>query len=337
MKKKIIFRADGNSSTGLGHLFRLFALVEIYKDKFEYEILTQGSSTLEVIPNSYNVSTIPEIIDIDKEPNWLSENYPPSKFLIIADGYQFVTSYQKKIKDKGYKLIYIDDLANVHMHADLVINHSPYIKEKHYSKNSYTKLALGTKYAMLRPLFLKEAKKNRIVTFVDRAFVCFGGSDSFDLTLKAVKALLQMSNFKKIEVVLGGAYKHKKIYEIEEKYSDSVTIHRNLSEEALLKVMQKCNFAIAPSSTILYELCCVKIPVLSGFYIDNQKLIYKGFLNSEAIYKGADMKNYVVSDFVRQIEIILTKGEFNDKIKAQSCFFDDKIASRHLKLIEGVC
>lgn len=32
---KIIFRADGNSNIGLGHLFRLFALVEIYKDVYE--------------------------------------------------------------------------------------------------------------------------------------------------------------------------------------------------------------------------------------------------------------------------------------------------------------
>ena len=56
--------------------------------------------------------------------------------------------------------------------------------------------------------------------------------------------------------------------------------------------MQKCNFAVAPASTILYELLCVKMPIFSGFYVDNQELIYKGFLNKEVIYKGENMKDY---------------------------------------------
>ena len=48
------------------------------------------------------------------------------------------------------------------MYADVVINHSPYIQETHYKKEPYTKLVLGTKYALLRPLFLEEAKQDRI-------------------------------------------------------------------------------------------------------------------------------------------------------------------------------
>ena len=31
IRKKILFRADGNNNIGLGHLYRLFALAEIYK------------------------------------------------------------------------------------------------------------------------------------------------------------------------------------------------------------------------------------------------------------------------------------------------------------------
>ena len=36
MTKKIIFRADGNATTGLGHLYRLFALVEMYKNDYDF-------------------------------------------------------------------------------------------------------------------------------------------------------------------------------------------------------------------------------------------------------------------------------------------------------------
>ena len=47
--KKIICRADGNANTGLGHLYRLFALYEIYKDYYEVIFVTKSSSTLKVI------------------------------------------------------------------------------------------------------------------------------------------------------------------------------------------------------------------------------------------------------------------------------------------------
>ncbi len=337
MTKKVIFRADGSSITGLGHLYRLFSLVEIVKDFYEFVFVTQETSTDSIIPKSYPKKIIPESIKIEDEPQWLANNFSPKEYIIIADGYEFKTLYQKQIKDKGYSLINIDDLAKDHMYADLVVNHSPYLKEKHYKKEDYTTLALGTQYALLRPLFLAQAKQKRIIKTINSAFVCFGGADPFNLTFKAVQALLKIADFRNIHIVLGGAYKHQEIFCLEEKHSDKINIHKNLSEENLIHVMQQCTFAIAPASTILYELCCVKMPVLSGFYIDNQELIYKGFLNSNAIYRGENMKGYQVSDFVNKIKSILREGKFSHQMEAQKTLFDDKISSRHLTLIKELC
>lgn len=337
MTKKIIFRADGNATTGLGHLYRLFSLVEIVKDNFDFVFLTHKTSIGSVIPAAYNKVMIPQNISIENEPEWIATQFSPKNYIIIADGYQFITSYQKQIKQKGFSLIYIDDLAKEHMYADVVINHSPYIQEAHYKKEAYTKLALGTKYALLRPLFLEAAKQERKIHTVDSAFICFGGSDPFNLSLKAAEALLQTPNFKKIHVVLGGAYKHKEIFKLEENYPKTIKTYRNLSEIDLIKTMKQCSFAIAPASTILFELSCVKMPIFSGFFIDNQELIYKGFLNNQAIYKGGNMKDYQVLDFVNHIETILKEQKFDYQIKAQKALFDNKIASRHLNLIKELC
>lgn len=333
MTKKIIFRADGNSTIGLGHLYRLFSLIEIVKDTLEFIFLTHHNSTDSVIPDKYIKRIIPQNISIEDEPKWLVDNFSPNEYIIIADGYQFIASYQKDLKSKGYSLIYIDDLAKEYMYADVVINHSPYIKEKHYKKAPYTRLALGTKYSLLRPLFLKAAKQDRIINKIDCAFVCFGGADPFNLSLKAVKALLQLEKFKKIHVILGGTYKHKEIYNLENKHSDIITTYQNLDESELIKVMCKSNFAIAPASTILYELSCVKMPILSGFFVENQELIYKGFLENQAIYKGGNMKDYQVIDFVNQIKDILKDQNINAIIESQKKIFDNKIASRHLNII----
>ena len=334
MSKTILFRADGNATTGLGHLYRLFSLVEIVKETLDFVFLTYETSTDSVIPKAYNKAIIPKNINIEDEPEWLATNFSPKEFIIIADGYQFIASYQKHIKQKGFSLIYIDDLAKEYMYADVVINHSPYIQETHYKKEPYTKLALGTKYALLRPLFLKATKQDRTINTIDCAFICFGGADPFNLTLKAVKALLQLQTFKKINVVLGGAYKHKEIFDLEETHPEIIKTYRNLSEVDLIKVMKQSNFAIAPASTILYELSCVKMPIFSGFYVDNQELIYKGFLDNKAIYKGGNMKDYQVSNFVNHIKNILKELKFNSQIEAQKALFDSQIASRHLNLIK---
>ena len=79
--KKIIFRADGNSEVGLGHLSRLFSLVEMLKDKYKCFFLTKSDSFIEIIPKEYNVDIIPKNILFYEEPKitlWIGG------FLIIS-------------------------------------------------------------------------------------------------------------------------------------------------------------------------------------------------------------------------------------------------------------
>lgn len=337
MTKKIIFRADGNSSIGLGHLYRLFSLVEIIKDSLEFVFVTHKTTTVSVIPIEYTTKTIPKTIDLEEEPLWLQDHFSAKDHIIIADGYQFTTSYQKKIKEAGYGLMYIDDLALEHMHADIVINHSPFLKEKDYAREAHTKLALGTKYALLRPGFFNLIKEDRNIIKIDTVFVCFGGADPFNLTEKAVKALLNIKTIETINVVLGSAYKHENIFNIAKENAHKVTLYKNLNEALLIDVMKASNIAIVPASTILYELCCVRMPILSGYYVDNQKAIYQGFLEANAIYEGGFMKDYQEVDFTVKIEEILLAEDHSVKIEAQNQLFDDQIKNRYLTIIKSLC
>ncbi|MCF6349951.1 MAG: UDP-2,4-diacetamido-2,4,6-trideoxy-beta-L-altropyranose hydrolase [Flavobacteriaceae bacterium] len=320
MKKKLLFRADGNSDIGLGHLYRLFALVEMYKDTYDFIFVTKKSTALGIIPKNYATQLIPNEINSKDEPKWLSHNFNSKEYIIIADGYQFVSNYQKIIKELGYQLMYIDDLTTEFMYADIVVNHSPNTKESDYQSEDYTKFALGTDYAILRPLFLKVASQSRKIDKINTVFVCFGGSDMYNLSLLATEALLEIDNFKQIFVVLGVAYKHKKIFELKKKHS-KITIIQNASEEKMLHTMQQCNFAIAPASTILYELSCVKMPILSGYYVDNQKNIYKQLFMLQTIYNGGNFKNYTKVNFKEKLKTIIDNNNFLTQLKQQQLYF----------------
>lgn len=335
-KKQIIFRADGNVKTGLGHLFRLFAILEMVREDYSYVYFTRPDSTVAVIPEHYNYKLLPEHLDLNDEAIWFSGFYNPKETVVIADGYQFNSTYQKMIKEKGFKLIYIDDLASEYMYADVIINHSPHVKDGDFKSEPYTKFALGTEYSILRPLFLEAAKQKRVIKKIDSAFVCFGGADPYNLSLKAAEACLKLSNFKQIHVVLGGAYQHRDIFSLEKVNSDKLKTYKNLSEKELIKVMKLCHFAIAPASTILYELCCIKMLILSGYYVENQKNIYKGLAKLNVIYEGGDFRKVTNEDFELMIASLLKSTLHNTYLENQSKLFDGNSTRRVLGLVNGL-
>ncbi|WP_164914102.1 UDP-2,4-diacetamido-2,4,6-trideoxy-beta-L-altropyranose hydrolase [Aquimarina sediminis] len=334
MKKKIIFRADGNTITGLGHLYRLFALVEIFKESYEYVYITRSSSNAEVIPQEYPLTLInDDEVDFLKEPVWLADNFSPNEYIIIADGYHFRASYQKKIKEFGFSLIYIDDLAEEHMYADVVVNHSSSYTTSDYNHEEYTKFALGTEYALLRPSFIEIAKGKKLITHIDEAFVCFGGADKFNFSLQATKVLLEIDQIKKIHIVLGAAYDDDQINRLQQNYPTKIKIYRNLSEFELIDVMKICNLAIAPTSTILYELICVKMPIISGYFVDNQKAVYHWFNKNKCFYGIDDFCNFNFNNLkdiiVKFTDVSLLKSYTDNQAKC----IDGNQKKRFLELL----
>jgi len=320
MTKKIIFRADGNSKIGLGHLYRVFSLIEMLKNEYEFIFLTREDSSLDVIPKEYITETIPLSLPINEEPNWLSNHFKQYLHIIIADGYQFTSTYQKQIKKHGFKLVYIDDLVSTNMYADIVINHSLGIIPDNYSKQNYTSFALGTNYSLLRPKFLELAKKERVLNKINSAFICFGGADPLNLTIKATHALINIKQFKHIHVVIGAAYKEIEIYKLKEKHP-SLKIYQNLSEIELCKIMLECNFAITSASTVLYEICSVKMPVLSGYYVENQRKLYEEVAKRSIIIEGGDFRNYSILKFQQKTNDFLKSNISKNYIKTQQSFF----------------
>ena len=336
---KILFRADGNSNIGLGHLFRSLALVEIFKEKYGYILLTRQHSLNDIIPKEYSVDIIPDNILFSEEPYWISKKYNSNKFIIIADGYSFNSNYQRDVKKFGFKLIYIDDLGSTEMFADIIINHSLNISTKDFVTSEYTKFALGTKYAMLRPKFINAAKKVKEIKKIDEVFICFGGVDFHDFTNMVLEGLTEIHKIKKINIVISSAYSHTDIFNTLKKRKKDVFIYKNITENEMVELMSKCQLAIIPSSTISYEACSVKMLILGGYYVDNQKRINEGLDLNGMIYNIGDFREAKAEDFKLKVLEILQDNisTYKKMIKNQSKMFDGKQKDRFIKLIESLC
>lgn len=265
IKPTVYVRVDGSPEKGLGHLVRCMALSHMLQNDFD--IIFVCLQIPEKIKRELEECqfTLMEI----EEPIFFALLKP--KDIVVLDGYHFDTNYQKKIKATGVKLVCIDDLHDKEFVADLIINHTPGVKQDDYNAQPYTRYALGYKYALLRPSFIEEAKKERKIEKVETVLICFGGSDFKNLTERILQVVLEFDEFKKIIVVTGSAYNYlDNLSPIIQKHKNVIHYH-SIREQMMTTLLQNADLAIVPSSGILFEALAVGCRVIFGYYAENQK------------------------------------------------------------------
>ena len=294
---KIYIRADGNSEIGLGHVIRSLALAEMLKEDFSCVFATRYLTDYihaEASKICDNVIKLPESEEhFEAFLSCLSGDE-----IVVLDNYFFATDYQKAIKSKGCKLVYIDDIHAQHFVADVVINHAGGINRKKYLTEPYTQLYLGPEYALIRPEFLKRKSKKDSFSML----ICFGGADKHNATIEALQLLEDKQFPHHCHVVIGDAFLHQqtldKFIEISKL---KIYVHKNLSALKMAELMSECGYAICPPSTVSYEYLSVRGGELYLKVIaDNQKDLCDFYIENGI---GVNYENYPVQ-----------KSYFNQKL-----------------------
>ncbi|MBK6374811.1 MAG: hypothetical protein IPF67_17210 [Saprospiraceae bacterium] len=199
----ILIRADGSTTLGMGHLYRCLAMIQMLDSKYDITFVCReitGDFEYILTKNNY------KLIQISNELEFLDQ-CDDSKIVVI-DGHHFPSELYQKVREKGSQIFCIDDLHDKNYHSDVIINQAPGITSKDYSTDPFNYFALGPNFALLREPFLKAANNKRKIISIKSCFICFGGGDQLDLTLRTLKIAIQFPAFKTINVVTGSAYKH---------------------------------------------------------------------------------------------------------------------------------
>ena len=307
--KKVIIRVDGNSSIGLGHIYRGIALAEMLKEKFTIEFVTNKNTIISPIMEAdFEYISIPNSIGVVAEPEWFNRNYKTDTIIVI-DGYSYDENYQWRIKDYGFKLVYIDDLTQGVQKADLVINHSPGVGKDDYKTEVYTRLALGLEYALLRKEFVDvDRRELKPKTEVKKIFIAFGGADPNDFSFEATKEFIKLDSINVVNVVLGAAYKGTEIFKIN---SSKLRVHKHLSGKEIFVLMKSCDLAIVPASTTCIELAYLGIPMMLGYFVENQENIYQGFVKQNTIIPLGNLNYYDFSGLTKKIMEVESLEKFS--------------------------
>ena len=269
-KPKVILRADGGEKIGMGHFIRTLALGEMLKDEYLCVYATKS-------PSAYQGEEINKVCHDTIELPGDENHYQvflellSGDEIVVLDNYYFDTNYQKKIKDKGCKLVCIDDVHDKYYLADLVINHAP-LDPGLFSCAPYTRLRLGFDYALLRKQFLTGNHRKKDSEF-KRVLLAFGGADINNLTYRILSDLLIIDIIETIDIVVGNAFKN--LAELNKKVANSsgtklITVYKDLDSATLVEIIRRIDFAIVPASTILLEILSQDVPVITGYYVDNQ-------------------------------------------------------------------
>ena len=274
----LLIRADASVAVGTGHAMRCLALAQAWQDRGGQCIFVMAESTpaverrlrdegigverLRVPVGSQEDARQTRHIAAERNAPW-----------IVADGYRFGAEYQKTIKADGQKLLLVDD--NVHAEsycADVVLNQNLQAAESLYAqRETYTRLLLGPRYALLRREFrqwhnwIREIPANG-----QKILVTMGGSDPNNVTIKVLEAIAQVSNpGLEIMVLLGGSHLHTEQVRAAicgQKHSMRlITDATNVAE-----CMAWADVAVAGAGTTVWELCLLGLPAILLVLADNQ-------------------------------------------------------------------
>ena len=161
--QKIIFRADGNSKIGFGHISRCLALGELLS-KDHYTCFAIQEPNQDLIDNLKKV--VDEVVVLahaERSPAFLTEldSYMTGNEIVVLDGYHFDTAYEENVKKQALATVSIDDIPSRHFVSDVIFNFCGSLTSNDYSKEFYTQLFTGFEFVFLRQPFLRDPGLNK--------------------------------------------------------------------------------------------------------------------------------------------------------------------------------
>lgn len=243
-----------------------------------------------------------KLLVIDEEDAFLSQL--KSKHIVVLDHYGLGSSYQNIIKQKGCRLVCIDDLHQEHFYADAIVNHAPGVKSNQYDAEAYTHFYLGLEYALLRREFREQANRNRKIETIENVLICFGGADPCNVTYKILKTVVRSCMFIRINVIVGNSYKY--ISELTQFCAGykNVQCFSNLTASQMVAVMHQSELAIVPASSIAIECHAAKQVLLTGITDENQIDIHDGLVKFNSVKTIGDFRNLDHEILLNQLKTI---------------------------------
>jgi spore coat polysaccharide biosynthesis predicted glycosyltransferase SpsG/RimJ/RimL family protein N-acetyltransferase len=329
---KVFIRADGNAQIGYGHLMRAMAFASHAKTLTEVALIIRNPDFYSFHAcQKYSIQCINiSEIDIEIEAKYLSELIP-SRSILFIDGYQFDESYLRIAGINGAYLICMDDHHDRFFPSGCVINVAELEHPDRIKRGVGSKLVYGLNYTLIRPEFefLKLKRESTI-------FMCFGGgAETKPLIEKSTNALIASGcEFDNIQIVVNNSLKS----ELEQWFKTNYPLLKadilsQVEPEEMNRLMNTAMIGISSASTVSLECRTTGLPLIAGYFVENQKGIYHSLLINNEITGAGDLNTISereLSELIRtQFSTLKAISKFDSILKPEI------IRENYLKLIQS--
>jgi UDP-2,4-diacetamido-2,4,6-trideoxy-beta-L-altropyranose hydrolase len=265
----------------------------------------------------------PELTDLECTLdliNEVSKQILQNKIWIVIDGYHFDAQYQKTIKDAGYKILWIDDYGHAnYYYADLILNQNISADESFYAhRQTYSRLLLGTRYALLRREFKQwQGWRREIPKIARKVFVTLGGSDPDNVTLRVIKAL-KRSTITGLEakIIVGPANPNLSILEREINERSSLKLITNAKN--IPELMAWADIAISAGGSTCWEMALLGLPNMIIYFAENQRSIAEKLHEIGSALNVGSSIELSISDITQNIERTILDSELRKEFSINS-------------------
>ena len=255
---KLLIRADADSQSGSGHVMRGLALAQAWQDAGGSAILAAAR-----LPESLRERLQSEGVDVVADEDIVRVAREHDAMWVAVDGYHFGAAYQRRLKDAGLRVLWIDDQGRDGPYcADLVLNQNLHADAITY--DGPARLLLGPRYVLLRREFRTRRER---AAGAKNVLVTLGGADPHNVTMKVVRALQQLPDVEAL-VIAGGSNPHYDVLREATRDTPRIRLERSVADMPAL--MSHAGIAVAAGGTTCWELAFCGLPSIVIALAENQ-------------------------------------------------------------------
>jgi spore coat polysaccharide biosynthesis predicted glycosyltransferase SpsG len=266
---RLVVRADGSATIGLGHVMRSLAVAQVaaaqgHDVSFVMHDDGDGAGAL---PERHGFA-VHRLADPD-ERGWLDDVAAGDR--VVFDGYPFLTNgVTADARSRGARVAVVDDHDGGDVEADIVVNPNT-VEPERYTRAA--RACCGPAYALVRPEFLRYRRPRNGAART--LLVTLGGSDAGGITDPVLDALDTLEPpddhdddddglFERVVLVAGPAAP-------ETRERDWLEVVRDPPDVAA--TFDVADVALSAAGSTTWELLCMGVPVALVEVAPNQRLV----------------------------------------------------------------
>ena len=327
--RRVLFRCDGNTQLGLGHVYRCLALADELREAdgcgVSFAMFTGPVGFGLVSRAGYPIE---HGTDDDDENLWLDgvvRRFKPDA-LVLDIRSELARSSVEKWRTNGLLIVTLDDSSERRLAADLAF-YPPVPQVQRLEWTGFAgELHVGWEWVVLRREFAQ--RPPRVPHERPAVLVTMGGSDPAGLTLKAVKALdLLVKDFETMVVLGPGFVHHEALGALLSGTRRDFDVRQ--SAPNMRSLMARSDLGVVSFGVTSYELAAMGVPAIHLCLTEDHAESSSGFVEA-GIAVSLGLHSDVTVDTLAQSVLSLLE---NDESRAQmavqaSALVDGQGASR---------